>query len=61
MTEKTDETATNIENKNIRDLYRRRNDFQRGYQHRSNIVQDENGDLLADSHILNLFSVIECT
>jgi hypothetical protein len=30
------------------------NYFKRGYQPRSNLVKDENGDLLADSHkILN--------
>jgi hypothetical protein len=45
-------------NKNI-------NEFNRGYHPRSNLVKDENGDLLADSHnILNrwkyYFSVIEC-
>jgi hypothetical protein len=39
---------------NIRDLYRGINKFERGYQPRSNLVKDENGDLLADSHnILN--------
>jgi hypothetical protein len=27
--------------------------FKKGYQPRSNLVKDENGDLLADSHILN--------
>jgi uncharacterized protein with ParB-like and HNH nuclease domain len=49
-----DELATNSKNKNIRDLYRGINDFKRGYQPRSNLVKDENGDLLADSHnILN--------
>jgi hypothetical protein len=41
-------------NKNIRDLYRGINEFKRGYQPRNNLVEDENGDLLADSHnILN--------
>jgi hypothetical protein len=41
-------------NKNIRDLYRGVNDFKKGYQPRSNLVKDENGDMLADSHnILN--------
>jgi hypothetical protein len=41
-------------NKNIRDLYRGINDCKRGYQPRSNMVKDENGDLLGDSHnILN--------
>jgi hypothetical protein len=44
----------NSKNKNIRDLYRGINDFKRGYQPSSNLVKDENGDLLADSHnILN--------
>jgi hypothetical protein len=39
---------------NIRDLYRGIIDFKRGYQPRSKLVKDENGDLLADSHnILN--------
>jgi hypothetical protein len=44
----------NSKNKNIRDLYRGINYFKRGYQPRSNLVKNENGDLLADSHnILN--------
>jgi hypothetical protein len=34
-------------------LYRRINKFKSGYQSRSNLTEDENGDLLADSHILN--------
>jgi hypothetical protein len=52
--EKIDELATNSNSKNIRDLYRGENDFKRGNKPRSNLVKDENGDLLADSHnILN--------
>jgi hypothetical protein len=45
----------NNKNKYIRDLYRRINEFKRGYyQHGNNLVKDENGDLLADSqNILN--------
>jgi hypothetical protein len=44
----------NSKNKNTGDLNRVINDFKRGYQPRSNLVKDENGDLLADSHnILN--------
>jgi hypothetical protein len=44
----------NSKNRNIRDQYRGINDFKRGYQHRNNLVKDENGDLLTDSHsILN--------
>jgi hypothetical protein len=47
--------ATNNKNKNTRDLYRRINEFKRGYQPRNNLVKDENGDLLADSdNILNM-------
>jgi hypothetical protein len=44
-----DEFATNSRNKNIRDLYRGINKFKKGYQPRSNLVKDENGDLLADT------------
>jgi hypothetical protein len=44
----------NSKKKNIRDLYRGINYFKKGYQPRSNLVRDENGDFLADSHnILN--------
>ncbi|PNF41987.1 ELAV-like protein 4 [Cryptotermes secundus] len=54
LKDKIDELAMNSKNKNIRDLYRRINDFKKGYKPSSNLVKDENGDLLADSHnILN--------
>jgi hypothetical protein len=43
------ELATNSENKNVRDLYRGINEFKRVYQPRSNLVKDENVDLLTDS------------
>jgi len=33
-------------------LYRGISDFKKGYQPRSNIVNDEKGDLVADSHII---------
>jgi hypothetical protein len=36
--------------KNTRDLYRGINGFKRGYQPGNNLVKDENGDLLTDSH-----------
>jgi hypothetical protein len=36
--------------KNITDMYRGINEFKREYQPRSNLVKDENGDLLADSN-----------
>jgi hypothetical protein len=46
--------ATYSKNKNIRDLYRGINELKKDYQSRTNLVKDENGDLLADSHrILN--------
>jgi hypothetical protein len=35
---------------NIRDLYKEINEFKKGYQPRTNLVKDENGDLLADFH-----------
>jgi hypothetical protein len=50
------ELATNNnKSKNIADHYRGINEFKRAYQPRNNLVKDENGDLLADSHsILNI-------
>jgi hypothetical protein len=46
----------NKKNKNIRDLYRGMTDFKRGHKPRSNLVKDESGNLLADSHnILNMW------
>jgi Fe-S cluster assembly ATPase SufC len=54
LKDKINELATNSKNKNIRDLHKGINEFKRGYQSRNNLVEDENGDLLADSHtILN--------
>jgi hypothetical protein len=46
---KINEHETN-NNENIRDLYRGINDFKKGYQPRTNVVKDEKGDLVADSH-----------
>jgi len=45
-----EELETNSKNENIRDLYRGISDFKKGYQPRCNIVKDEKGDLVADSH-----------
>jgi hypothetical protein len=50
LKDKINELATNSKNKNNRDLYRGINGFKRGYQLINNLVKDENGDLLADSH-----------
>ena len=36
--------------KNIRDLYRGISHFKKGYRPRTDIVKDEKGDLVADSH-----------
>ena len=47
---KVEELETNSKMKNIRDLYRGINDFKKGYQLRYNIVKDEKGNLVADSH-----------
>ena len=41
---------TNSKIQNIRELYRGINYFKKGYQPRCNIVKDEKGDLVADSH-----------
>ena len=47
---KIEELETNSKIQNIRDLYRGINYFKKGYQPRCNIVKDEKGDLVADSH-----------
>ena len=47
---KIEELETNSKIQNIRDLYMGINDFKKGYQPRCNIVKDEKGDLVADSH-----------
>jgi hypothetical protein len=53
LKDKINDLASNSKNK-IRDLFRGINECKRGYQPRSNLVKDENGDLPADSHnILN--------
>jgi len=50
MRAKIEELETDSKIQNIRDLYRGINDFKKGYQPRCNIVKDEKGDLVADSH-----------
>jgi len=47
---KIEELETNSKIKNIKELYRGINDFKKGYQPRTNIVKDEKGDLVANSH-----------
>jgi hypothetical protein len=63
MKAKIEEMETNSKIKNVRDLYRGINDFEKGYQPRTNIVKDEQGDLVVDSHSIlarwrNYFSQI---
>jgi hypothetical protein len=53
LKDKVNDLAMNSKNKNFKDLYRRINGFKRSYQPRSNLVKDENGDLLADFHVLS--------
>jgi hypothetical protein len=38
--------------KNIRDLYMGISGFKNGYQPRNNIVKDQKGDLVTDSHYI---------
>jgi hypothetical protein len=47
---KINELEINSKNKNTRELFRGISDFKKGYQPRTNIVKDEKGDLVADSH-----------
>jgi len=47
---KIEKLETNIKIKTIRDLYVGIKDFKKGYQHKTNIVKDDKGDLVADSH-----------
>jgi hypothetical protein len=50
MKAKIEELETNSKLKNVRELYRGINDFRKRYQPRTNIVKDEQGDLVVDCH-----------
>jgi len=50
LTAKIEELETNSKIQNTGGLYRGIIDFKKGYQPRCNIVKDEKGDLVADSH-----------
>jgi hypothetical protein len=50
LKDKIYEFAMNSRNRNIRDLCGVINECNRSYQPRNNLVKDENGNLLADSH-----------
>ena len=45
-----EELETNNKIQNIMDLYWGISDFKKGYQPRCNIVKNDKGDLVADSH-----------
>jgi hypothetical protein len=53
LKDKLNELTTNSRNK-IRDFFLGINEFKRGYQPRNNVVKDENGDLLTDSHSIKI-------
>jgi hypothetical protein len=54
LKDKINELSTNSKKKIIRDLCRGINEFKRGYQHRGNLVKDENSNLFEDfNNILN--------
>jgi hypothetical protein len=54
LKDKINELAMNSKNKNIRVLCRGINEIKKGCQPKNNLLKDEYGDLLADSHsILN--------
>ena len=50
MFSETDELETNGKMKYIRDIYKGINEFKKGSQPGTNIVKDEMGDFVADSH-----------
>ena len=50
MKAEIDELETNSKSKNNRDCHRGISDIKKGYQHETNLVEDEKGDLVADSH-----------
>jgi len=41
-----------VQIKNIGDLYRGINVFRKGYQPRTDILKEENGDMFTDCHII---------
>jgi hypothetical protein len=55
---KINELETSNKNKNIRDLYRGINEFNKGYQPTINIIKNENRNLIADhKNILNSWKI----
>jgi hypothetical protein len=61
LKDRINELESNSQNKNIRDLYRGKNEFKKGYQLSTNLVKDERGDLHADPYkIVNLWMNYFC-
>jgi hypothetical protein len=50
LKDRINELKSNTKNKNIRDLYKDISEFKKGYQPRTNLVNEERGDLLVDPH-----------
>jgi hypothetical protein len=50
LKDKINELESNSKNKNIGELYRGINEFNKGYHPRTNLVKDERGSLLAEPH-----------
>jgi hypothetical protein len=50
MKDKTNELESYSKNKNIRDLHNGINEFEKGYQPKTNLVKYEKSDLVADPH-----------
>jgi hypothetical protein len=54
LTAKIDYLEINSKIKNIGNLYRDISDLKKGYQPRKNIVKDEKGDLVKDTHSIGV-------
>jgi hypothetical protein len=61
LKEEFNESETDRKNRNVRDLHRGINEFKKGYQPKTNLVNNESGDLLVDFHsILNKWKNYFC-
>jgi hypothetical protein len=50
LKDKINELESESKNKDIRDLYRGKNEFKKGFEPKTNLVKDEKSDLLAIPH-----------
>jgi hypothetical protein len=61
LKDKINEFETNNKNKNTRGMYRGLNEFKKVYQPRTNLVKDQNGDMIAESYnVLNRWKNYFC-